>query len=153
MAESEADQIGLQVHVQRTESAGRLAVDLRQIQSAIEALRANVVDQMLPDHPLVMQVTMEVVDEQALPEVPPEPAPSGKWFQIAVRDDGPGMDAETLANSVEPGFTTVKGARRQGLGLPTVMGSVHAHRGLFAIDAVPGEGTSVDLWLPIHEVG
>lgn len=152
IAETGADELGLQVHVERTEVEGRLPVDLRQLQSAIDALRANIADQVTPEGSLVMQMVMEVVGDDALPAEPSEPAPSSKWLQITVRDDGPGMDPETLANSVEPGFTTVKGARRQGLGLPTLMGFAHAHRGMFDIDAAPGEGTTVRLWLPIHEL-
>lgn len=153
VVESEAETLGIQAHIERTDAAGKLAVDLRQLQAAIEALRANVVDQAMAGHPLVMQVRMEVVGDEALPQPPLEPAPSAKWMQITVRDDGPGMDEEMRAKALEPGFTTVKGARRQGLGLPMVMGFAHAHRGLFAIDSAPGEGTTVKLWLPIHEMG
>lgn len=66
---------------------------------------------------------------------------------LEVVDDGPGMDAETLAGCFEVYFSRKKGG--SGLGLPTVRRIVEAHGGAVAIDSSPGHGTRVLIRLPL----
>ena len=74
------------------------------------------------------------------------------WFQVShdrthciiqVRDDGTGIDAETLKHVFEPFFTTK--ARGTGLGLPIVKRVMEQHGGTVAIDCPPEGGTVVSL--------
>jgi CheY-like chemotaxis protein/anti-sigma regulatory factor (Ser/Thr protein kinase) len=65
---------------------------------------------------------------------------------ISVQDDGPGMDAATLARCRESGFTT-KGASGTGLGLGIVGAILAAHGGQMRIESEPGLGTRVELEL------
>jgi PAS domain S-box-containing protein len=74
-------------------------------------------------------------------------ARDGPFVVIAVTDTGIGMDAATLAQAVEPFFTT-KGAEGTGLGLPMVQGFVEQSGGTFSIDSAPGRGTTIRLRLP-----
>jgi PAS domain S-box-containing protein len=69
------------------------------------------------------------------------------WVRIAVTDTGAGMDAATLAQAIEPFFTT-KGVGGTGLGLSMVQGFVEQSGGRLRIGSVPGQGTSVTLALP-----
>jgi len=66
--------------------------------------------------------------------------------RICIRDDGPGMDAVTLAQVWEPFFTTK--ARGTGLGLAIVKRIVEAHGGRIDIASTPETGTEVTLELP-----
>lgn len=63
-----------------------------------------------------------------------------------ISDEGPGMDAETLAQIWEPFFTTK--ARGTGLGLAIVKRIVEAHGGTIDIVSSPDAGTTVTLELP-----
>jgi PAS domain S-box-containing protein len=88
-----------------------------------------------------------------------EPEPSGladevvlknrSWWQIRLRDHGAGMTPETIRRSLEPFFSTKTSARRgSGLGLPIAYRIIRLHDGIMKIHSAPGEGTTVDIYLP-----
>jgi anti-sigma regulatory factor (Ser/Thr protein kinase) len=58
---------------------------------------------------------------------------------IAVRDDGKGMDAETLARVRNPFFTTKH--KKTGLGIPLLAQAAEQAGGGLTIDSAPGSGT------------
>ncbi|MGD9497267.1 MAG: sensor histidine kinase [Armatimonadota bacterium] len=62
----------------------------------------------------------------------------GAFARVAVRDDGPGMGAETARRAAEPFFTT-RPAPHEGLGLTVARGVALAHRGSLKITR-PVEG-------------
>jgi len=68
---------------------------------------------------------------------------------VRVSDTGVGMDAETLRRALDPFFTTRATGSGSGLGLSTVHGIVDATGGKLDIRSAPGEGTTVDVWLPL----
>ena len=72
----------------------------------------------------------------------------GERLRLTIADQGPGMDADTLAQIQEPFFTTK--SHGTGLGIPVVMAVIRAHQGDFEIDSEPGKGTVVHLNLPIR---
>ena len=74
--------------------------------------------------------------------------PAGRYVRLEVADTGPGMDGETLAHAAEPFFTTKPRGRGTGLGLPVARGFAEQSGGLLAIRSVPGQGTTVRIWLP-----
>jgi PAS domain S-box-containing protein len=69
------------------------------------------------------------------------------WVRITLTDTGAGMDPATLAQAVEPFFTT-KGLGGTGLGLSMVQGFAEQSGGTLRIDSTPGRGTVVELRLP-----
>jgi two-component system cell cycle sensor histidine kinase/response regulator CckA len=68
--------------------------------------------------------------------------------ELAVVDNGTGMDAETLSRAFEPFFTTKKPGRGNGLGLATASSLAGQHGGSVVAESEPGSGTRVALLLP-----
>jgi PAS domain S-box-containing protein len=77
--------------------------------------------------------------------------PAGRYVRLALTDTGEGMDAETLGRATEPFFTTKGTGRGTGLGLSMVHGMVEQLGGRLALKSKLGEGTTVELWLPVAE--
>jgi signal transduction histidine kinase len=69
---------------------------------------------------------------------------------IAVSDDGPGMDAEDLKRAMQPyqRAKTAKGREGTGLGLPLARALIEANKAQFSIDSAPGRGTTMKVTFP-----
>jgi two-component system OmpR family sensor kinase len=71
---------------------------------------------------------------------------------LAVRDDGPGMDADDAARAFDRFWqapaTESHPRRGTGLGLAIVADLVHAHGGRIDLETSPGLGACVTIWLP-----
>ncbi len=70
-----------------------------------------------------------------------------KKVEFLFQDNGPGMSEQQIAKIQEPFFTTK--SHGTGLGIPVVIATVRAHRGLMSINSRLGEGTEVNVSLPI----
>jgi PAS domain S-box-containing protein len=74
----------------------------------------------------------------------------GRYVRISLRDTGPGIPAEQLADIFDPYFTTKSmGADRGvGLGLSIVHSVMNRHGGLVTVESPPGAGATFHLYLP-----
>ncbi len=72
-------------------------------------------------------------------------------FRLLFRDNGPGMEAATLARVFDPFFTTRP--EGTGLGLAVVQAVIHAHQGRVLVESEPGQGTTFYLYLPTAQAG
>jgi signal transduction histidine kinase len=68
--------------------------------------------------------------------------PEGRVI-ITIKDNGPGMDADTLEKIFIPFFTTKESG--SGIGLSLSRQIMRIHNGNITCDSVPGEGTTVSL--------
>jgi PAS domain S-box-containing protein len=73
---------------------------------------------------------------------------SHPWIEIAFRDSGHGMDAETQRRIFDPFFTTKPKGKGTGLGLPSVYGFVRQSGGQLSVESAPGQGTQFTMRLP-----
>ncbi len=69
-------------------------------------------------------------------------SPKEDQLEIVVRDNGRGMDPETVARATDPFFTS-RTTRRVGLGLPLLAEAARAAGGSLTVESRPGEGSCV----------
>src|SRR5262249_42783181 len=74
--------------------------------------------------------------------------PDGAYLHLSVRDDGCGMDAETLDRAFEPFFTTKPVGQGTGLGLAVVHGIVKSHGGALRGHSEPAKASIFHIYLP-----
>lgn len=70
---------------------------------------------------------------------------------MTIKDNGNGMDEETIDRLFTPFFTTkIYGT---GLGLPICQRIIEAHNGRIEINSVIGQGTTITLRFPVTADG
>jgi signal transduction histidine kinase len=75
--------------------------------------------------------------------------PGAEQFQIVVKDDGCGIDAENLSR-VGKAFFSTKGAQGTGLGLSVTYKVISEHGGEVQVVSELGKGTTFTVTLPVH---
>jgi signal transduction histidine kinase len=122
-------------------------VDAAQLELAILNLAVNAHDAMPAGGHLLISAAQAVVTGHNPPGLS-----AGEYVWIAVTDTGAGMDAETLAQAIEPFFTTKDAGKGTGLGLSMVHGLAAQSGGRLYLSSIEGQGTRVEIWLPAGEV-
>ncbi len=84
----------------------------------------------------VITVSSRMVTDRGLP-----------WWELEVKDDGIGMDAEMVAKIFDPFYSTKP--ERHGLGLSAVLGIVHRLGGVIDVTSQPYKGSTFRVRLPV----
>ena len=78
-------------------------------------------------------------------------ASNDEFVYLEVKDDGVGMETDTLQRIFDPFFSTkIKG---RGLGLASVLGIVRGHQGSLCVRSRPVEGTAFRVCFPVDTTG
>jgi PAS domain S-box-containing protein len=120
--------------------------DPGQLDQVIVNLVVNAADALPQGGTITLSTARTVLGEHSRPDIAP-----GDYITLAVRDDGIGMDDETLSHAFEPFFTTKPLGKGTGLGLSTVYGIVKQSGAHVWIDSKAGVGTSVTICFAAEE--
>jgi len=121
-------------------------IDPSQLENALLNLAINARDAMPDGGCLTIETSNVRMDDAAVADQV-NFAP-GDYLLVAVSDTGTGMDNNTLAHAFEPFFTTKDVGKGSGLGLSMVYGFVRQSHGQIRILSAPGQGTTVNIYLP-----
>jgi signal transduction histidine kinase len=122
-----------------------IRVDPNQLELAVLNLALNARDAMPYGGQLVIGGLFSTGEDR------PKELDPGSYVCLTVSDTGGGMDEVTLKRAAEPFFTTKGAGKGTGLGLSMVHGVAAQSGGLMRMTSEVGEGTTVELWLPISE--
>jgi PAS domain S-box-containing protein len=132
--------VNIKIEAQSDPDLPLIMADPSQLETVLVNLATNARDAM----PNGGKITMHaMLAEPVIPELR-----KGQYIKLIVRDNGHGMDAETLSRVTEPYFTTKSRGHGTGLGLPMAKNYAEQAGGRFEIDSIMGEYTEVILWLP-----
>jgi signal transduction histidine kinase len=120
-----------------------IRADRNQLELALLNLTLNARDAMAEGGRIVIYARNADMSTTAVALQP------GQYVQVAVRDDGRGMDEATLKRCTEPFFTTKDRGKGTGLGLSSVHGMAVQSGGAIHITSAPEHGTTVNLWFPV----
>jgi two-component system cell cycle sensor histidine kinase/response regulator CckA len=125
---------------------GRVMIDPAQVDQVLANLAVNARDAIGGVGGLTVETGNVVLDQAYCAEHPG--AEPGEYVQLAVSDDGHGMDRETMSHLFEPFFTTKGLGKGTGLGLATIYGIVKQNKGFIDVVSEPGKGTTFRVYLP-----
>jgi CheY-like chemotaxis protein len=123
--------------------------DASNVDQVIMNLALNARDAMPEGGRLTISATKVEVDE-AEPARHADAKP-GAYVCLSVKDDGPGMDKETVGRIFEPFFTTKEQGKGTGMGLATVYGVLKQHDGWVEVESARGSGTEMRVFFPVSK--
>ena len=106
-------------------SVGKVLVDDIKIKTAFYNLIVNAAELIMPKDKAILQITTYDVNNQC---------------RIIIKNNGAGMDEESIAKLFEPFFN--KKNDNDGLGLTTAQNIILNHKGAISVKSHPGKGTS-----------
>ena len=111
-----------------------VSLDASQLEMALLNLVRNAADASTDGSPVIVSTRRRLQGEPGV--------------EIAVVDQGAGMDDEVIRRATEPFFTTKGLGKGTGLGLSMVKGFVEQSGGILEIQSSPGRGTVMRLSFP-----
>jgi PAS domain S-box-containing protein len=135
---------GIELRLRLGDNLPAVIADPHQLELALLNLSVNARDAMPRGGSLTITADAAALGPGEIHQVAP-----GLYVRLSVIDSGAGMDEETLARAIEPFYSTKEIGKGTGLGLSMVHGLASQLGGGFRLTSARGEGTRVDLWLPV----
>lgn len=121
--------------------------DAHQLENALLNLCINARDAMPQGGRLQIEVTAVRIE----PSQATGTLSAGGYARFSVSDTGTGMPRSVLERAFDPFFTTKPLGSGTGLGLSMVHGFARQSSGDVQIESQVGKGTTVNLFLPLHQ--
>jgi PAS domain S-box-containing protein len=121
----------------------KVSADANQIELALLNLAVNSRDAMLDGG------TLHIGLSEAEQTYSNDTLAAGRYVVLSVKDEGQGMDEETLQKAIEPFFSTKELGKGTGLGLSMIHGLASQLKGELKLSSKIGSGTTAELWIPV----
>jgi two-component system, cell cycle sensor histidine kinase and response regulator CckA len=125
---------------------GMVKVDPGQMGQVIMNLAVNARDAMITGGRLTLETAN--IEFSSNHQCRFDILPAGQYVKLTLKDNGSGMDEQTLAHLFEPFYTMKDPGRGTGLGLPVVYGIIRQNGGCVDVESQPGQGTAFTIYLP-----
>jgi nitrogen-specific signal transduction histidine kinase/ActR/RegA family two-component response regulator len=139
----------IRLEVVRAGGLSPALVDPNQLENALLNLCINARDAMPDGGRLTIEIANKWLDERTALE---RDMPPGQYISLCVTDSGVGMTPDVLAKAFDPFFTTKPLGAGTGLGLSMTYGFARQSGGQVRIYSEPGQGTTMCIYLPRHDV-
>ena len=138
------------INVRLTPGRAAIWADRGQIEQILLNLAVNAQDAITGNGTITIETGHVLLDNEYA-RLHPGLQP-GPYVLLGFRDDGRGMNDETLTHIFEPFFTTKQVGHGTGLGLATVYGIVKQHESYITVISREGQGTAFNIYFPYkHE--
>jgi nitrogen-specific signal transduction histidine kinase len=137
LAESEAHMKSCELQYEIYDSSISIAIDVKQIKQVLLNIVKNAMDAILE------------AGDQRKGLILVSASREGRFAAIRIRDNGKGMDRQTLSRLFDPFFTTKE--QGTGLGLSVSYRIIRNHGGTIQVDSQVNEGTEFMIYLPLVE--
>lgn len=138
--------IEIRLHIDN--QIGLVLADPTQIQQIVMNLCTNAVHAMRGQANGVLELSLDNVDIDSFSSPRIGSLPSGKYLCLTVRDNGHGMDENTMERIFDPFFSTKAQSEGTGLGLSVIHGIVSHHGGAITVESRPEQGSQFKVYLP-----
>ncbi|MDD5284590.1 MAG: ATP-binding protein [Desulfuromonadaceae bacterium] len=138
--------IEIRLHIDK--NLGLLFADPTQIQQIVMNLCTNAVHAMRSQTHGEMDIWLDNVDIDHLYVTNFGNLLPGPYFCLTVRDNGHGMDEDTIYRIFDPFFSTKGQSEGTGLGLSVIHGIVSNHGGVITVESQPDQGSQFKVYLP-----
>jgi two-component system NtrC family sensor kinase len=141
LVQHQVDLLNIEVKLELAPESPEISCDDQKIKQALVALLLNACDAVQSDSGCIVIRTRLRTEENRL--------------EIAIQDNGIGMDEETRSHMFEPFFTTKtvspekETSLNSGLGVSVVYEIVKSHHGTIKVESELGQGTTITLFLPL----
>ncbi|MBN2809660.1 MAG: response regulator [Deltaproteobacteria bacterium] len=141
----------VEIKMELDENYGPIRVDTTQLNQVLINLCNNAAQAM--NNKGLIDIALQKVELSAeILQDHPGLAP-GRYVEIIVGDNGPGVDARIVDSIFDPFFTTKAVGQGTGMGLSVVQGIVEQHKGLIQVENRRPHGALFHVFLPLAEPG
>ena len=125
--------------------------DSIQLQQVLLNLMLNAMDAMKgTDTKSKMRVIVDKASNCRIQLMPPSSdINTDDYYVVCVKDNGYGIDGDTMKHIFDPFFTTKPTGEGTGMGLAMVYGTITNHHGWVQVQSKVGKGTKFYLFLPM----
>ncbi len=133
------------IEVDLADSLPRVNADAGHLEQVLMNLVVNAKDAMAEGGAIRISTADARVGKQQASEQEVSP---GNYVVLRVKDNGCGMDQQTLSRIFEPFYSNKPGTENTGLGLSLVYGITRQHGGFIEVESTPGEWSVFSIYFP-----